>query len=111
MLTIPLRTRTLQVNFFFPILAIIFTFPAFLALTIPFLFTVAIFELEELHFTFFRVPLTFNLTVFPTVTDADFLFKRTGAADAGIAIASVNNVTRNTVKILLLIFFMTLFLP
>ena len=45
-------------------------------------------ELEELHFAFLRVPFTFNLTVFPTVTDADLRFRLTDAADTGITIAS-----------------------
>ena len=50
-------TVTLHFNFLPAIFAVITAFPAFLALTSPFLFTLATVFLEELHFIF--LPLAF----------------------------------------------------
>lgn len=54
-------TITLQINFLDLILAVILAVPAFFAVTVPFLFTVAIFLFDDFHVILPEIPLTFSL--------------------------------------------------
>jgi len=65
-LTLFCLTVILHFSFLFPTFAVIVALPAFLPLTFPLLLTVATFLLEDDHLTFFLLPFTLSLTVFPT---------------------------------------------
>ena len=63
-----------QVYFCFPTFAVITAVPLFLATTLPLLLTVATFFLDDVHFTFLELPLTFNCKACPLIKVAFVLF-------------------------------------
>ena len=61
-------TLTVQVSLVLPIVAVIFAVPAFFAVTLPVLLTVATFLLLDFHFGVRVVPFTFSVYVLPVFT-------------------------------------------
>ena len=101
-------TVTLHLYFLEPVFAVITAEPAFFAVTTPFFVTDATFFLVEDHLTFFLVPLTLSLYVFPTYNESFFLLSPAFAsAVAGLtfAIPQTNNAAANTIANFLHIFF------
>ena len=82
-LTVAALTVTLQVCFFLLAVCTVMTaVPGLIPLTTPFLLTVAIFVLEDVHASalfvaFFGVIVAVSVNVFPTTTDAEVLFSLT----------------------------------
>ena len=96
-------TFTLHMYFFEFVLAVILQFPAFLALTLPFWETVAIFLLEEDHLTGFLLPIIFSDAWLPSSSTREVLFNLTFYA--AFIVAAAHKTPSAVIQIFLKILF------